>query len=270
MKSYFLTYASSEFERNARLLAASASRCGFSGVYCLGPEILAGTDFAERNKGILCEGRGGGYWLWKPYIIKKYVMKLKQDEVLFYSDAGRSSYYKFSRLPSKLLEQAIHNDKGFIPGVAIPHLGPIAKWTKRDCLQIMDADTPEIYNRTVVQATWSVWTKTEHAIEFLSKWLGYCEDPRCLTDTPNLLGKSNFQSFVDHRHDQSISSILVHKLGAPFLDFSGTLTQRALELRPTSELGTMFFKRAQNVDDLLNGTTPAILIREQLRLRSLQ
>lgn len=270
MTAHFLTFASNGFERTAAQLADSARNCGFDAVSRLGPDAIAGTDFAQRNRATLSANRGGGYWLWKPFIIRQFVDQLGSGDILLYSDAGRNTYYQFSQFPTSLLEAAGRSDRGFLAGVAIPHLGPIGKWTKRDCLQIMEADSPNIYNKAIVQTTWSVWTRTNPALDFLDKWLSYCEDSRCLTDSPNVFETGNLPNFVDHRHDQSICSILVHKLSAPFIDFSGSNVQRILELRPNSELSHMLYKRAQNVSNLLETAAPAILAREYLRLRSLR
>ena len=38
--------------------------------------------FLENNK------RGYGYWLWKPYLIKKNLDTMNEDDILFYADAG--------------------------------------------------------------------------------------------------------------------------------------------------------------------------------------
>lgn len=270
MRARFVTYASSGFEQNARLLCDSARRSGFHQAEVLGPEDIANTEFSRRNTGILSMKRGGGYWLWKPFLIRQCVKHLTDGEALLYSDAGRSAYYGFTRFPAALLRATAQSERGFITGVAIPHLGPIRKWTKRDCLRIMGADSLTMYDKPIVQATWSVWTKTLPALDFLDEWLRYSEDPRCITDAANVLGENNLPGFVDHRHDQSICSILSHQLSAPFLDFSGTLRQRLLDLRPNSELGNTFYKRAQNASDLLEGATAAILLREYLRLMRLR
>lgn len=270
MKTRFLTYGSNGFEKNAFLLSQSAAHCGFDTVECLGIEDIADTDFASRMKSILTFRRGGGFWVWKPYIIRERVQRLRDDEILLYSDAGRNGYYQFTHLPKRLLERTAQSKQGFITGVAIPHLNVLAKWTKRDCLKIMGADAPEMHEKPLVQATWSVWRNTPSAINFLDDWLRFSEDARCITDAPNTLGDENVEGFVDHRHDQSISSILTHQRDAPFLDFSGTMVQGLLRMRPTSELGQTFYKRVQNSDELLGGATPALLLREYLRLRKLR
>lgn len=267
MKTRFLTYGSNGFEKNASLLCESAVRCGFDTVECLGIDDIAGTEFAKRNAAILSLKRGGGYWVWKSHLIRERVQQLDHGEVLLYSDAGRSDYYQLTRLPKRLLEQAASSKQGFITGVAIPHLNLTAEWTKRDCLKIMNADTSDMYGKPLVQATWSIWTKTSDSLDFLDAWFHYSQDARCITDAPNTLGDENLPGFVDHRHDQSISSILTHQRAAPHLDFSGTVVQRLLKIRPTSRLGQIFYKRIQNIDDLVGGAGPAVLMREYLRLR---
>lgn len=267
MKTRLITYSTGKFEQNALALCDSAKSCGFDSVECLNPGVFANTTFAARNKAILSASRGAGYWLWKPYIIKQQVDHLSKGDVLLYSDAGRTGYYQFTTLPIRLLELVASSEMGFLTGVAIPHLGPIARWTKRDCLRIMEADVPAMHEKPIVQTTWSVWTNTHAARDFLDAWLHYCEIKSCLTDAPNELALDNLPQFVSHRHDQSICSILAHKKSAPFLDFSTSVTHSLLALRPNSELGNTFYKRAQNANDLLSGASPAILLREYFRLR---
>ena len=47
-------------------------------------------EFKEKNKHILEQPRGAGFWLWKPYIIKKTLEKIEENDLLFYSDSGIS------------------------------------------------------------------------------------------------------------------------------------------------------------------------------------
>ncbi|WP_341223651.1 hypothetical protein [Loktanella salsilacus] len=268
MKTSFLTYGANGFERNAHHLCESALRCGFDRVECAGIKTIAGTEFARRNRATLSLKRGGGYWVWKPYLIRERVNQLREGEILLYSDAGRTEYYQFMSFPACLLDRTARSKQGFLTGVSIPHLNLVGQATKRDCLKIMKADMTAIHKKPIIQSTWSVWTKTRPALNFLDEWLRFSEDTRCITDIPNTLGDDNLPGFVDHRHDQSISSILTHQLCAPYLDFSSRLVQQILNLRPNSELGQTFYKRVQNADDLLSGATPAILLREYLRLRN--
>jgi hypothetical protein len=43
---------------------------------------------------------------------------------------------------------------------------------------------------------------------FVEMWLDACTDARVLTDAPNTCGQPNLPGFVEHRHDQSVLSVL--------------------------------------------------------------
>ena len=50
--------------------------------------------FQKKNYHILKQGRGAGYWLWKPYIIYKWLTDDSMEDdnsYLIYSDAGMFS-----------------------------------------------------------------------------------------------------------------------------------------------------------------------------------
>ena len=70
--------------------------------YSFGPDDLD-KDFREKNKDILSNTRGNGYWLWKSYIINKTIIeKLNDGDYLIYTDAAmifmNTSYLLINRL----------------------------------------------------------------------------------------------------------------------------------------------------------------------------
>jgi hypothetical protein len=231
----------------------------------MSPEDIQQSAFWTENRTILESKRGAGFWLWKPYIIREALGQLGPGDVLFYCDAGRTDYYAFSRFPTELLRRVHSEPDGYVTGVSVPHFGPLGIWTKRDCLTLMNA--AEIADRPAIQATWSLWTNTAPALRFLELWLAYGTDRRCITDEPNVMGLDNLPGFIDHRHDQAISSILTYTLAAPYIDLRRTGLHALLKVRPMSKLGGLFAKRPQNVDDLLRGhLAPITVSREALRI----
>lgn len=48
--------------------------------------------FRERYHDILSQKKGGGYYLWKPYIIKQTLQQLKTDDFMIYTDSGGFYY----------------------------------------------------------------------------------------------------------------------------------------------------------------------------------
>lgn len=267
MKLHLITFATAGFVPQAEALVASALAAGFAHGAVLGPDDLAGSDFASRNREILSQKRGAGYWLWKPFLIRRALENIDSTDIVFYCDAGRTDYYQFTHFPTNLVSHLRANDSGFLLGPAVGHFGSLEDWAKRDCLLLMKADNKNLRSKPLLM-TWSLWTPSETAFRFLDEWQNYAEDPRCLTDIPNTLGRPNHLGFRDHRHDQSIMSILAHQMNAPFLDLSHTLVQKLINKRPNSELGQTFYKRPQNIEDLLGGASPLILLREHLRLRN--
>ena len=263
-KTIFLSYASKSFAPARDTLCLSALRAGFDEARGRGPESLE-SDFAYSNRDILKQARGGGYWLWKPKIILQELRGLNSDDILIYSDAGRSSYYQISELPSNLIERA--RNLGFLLGPTIGQHGPMAHWTKRDAFVLLEADYPEIYLRAPIQATWSIWTPALQSFEFLDAWLAAALDPRVLTDMENTQGLPNLPGFRDHRHDQSILSILAYKYSAPHLDYRGSFVEKLLRLRPQSGLANLFLKRIVDAERIESNETIRALYQSWCDIR---
>ena len=71
--------------------------------------------------------------------------------------------------------------------------------------------------------------------------MGYACDARIITDMPNVCGKQNYRGFIEHRHDQSIFSLLTKKYqvsqGILFEDFEFRKFSKALLCYHHSEYG---------------------------------
>jgi hypothetical protein len=75
----------------------------------------------------------------------------------------------------------------------------------------MSADEPAYYEAQMVDASFVVLMKTPHACAFAAEWFEKCQDRRLLTDEPNTCGLPDLPGFVDHRHDQSVLSLLARR-----------------------------------------------------------
>lgn len=244
-RNIFLSYASGSFVKARDELCQSALAVGFDEARARGPEHLEPA-FVEENQDILSQSRGAGYWLWKPQIILQELIKLDKGDVLVYSDAGRSSYYQFRNFPKKCI--ALTKKYGFLLGPTIGQHGPMSKWTKRDAFVLLDMDKSEIYSLPPIQATYSFWTPCKEAFDFLELWISACKDERILTDMPNTQGLPNLQDFKDHRHDQSVLSLLAYKRSAVFLNYNNSYIEKLLSFRDKSKFSNLFFKRINDID----------------------
>lgn len=260
MEAIFASYATREFTQRRDALCESALRVGFAEVRRLAPSDLDADGFASAHREILQQPRGAGYWLWKPYLIRRTLSRMKPGQVLVYCDAGRDAYYCFKRFPWAVIARMQSGGQGFLLGPAIYQHGPLTRWTKGDCLAVMAANQQALFPRPIIQATWSIWSPTPAAMSFLDQWLHYCSDARCLTDAASRIA-SDPPDFVDHRHDQSILTLLGYQLDAPYLDFRTTGVFKILRLRPQSRLSHLFLKRIDDAENLIVDGAGVALLR---------
>ncbi len=206
-----ITYGDEKYQRAKKLNCKTAKRYGADKVIAYGPEDIE-ESFKNKNALIWNKLRGGGYWIWKPYIMLKTLKNLKKEDYLIYSDAGTIYVNKVSEL-IKCMEK----EKEDIMVFSLS--SKEREWTKRDAFILLGCDEPAFTDTAQILGGYVVLKKTEFVEKFLNEWLFWLQDARAVTDQPNCLGKDNYSEFIEHRHDQSIFSLLCKKYGVePFRD----------------------------------------------------
>lgn len=157
-------------------------------------------DFINNNP------RGYGNWLWKSYLIKKELATLNTDDILVYCDAGCQIN---ANGKARLLEyiDLLHTDKNNYGLISFQLEYPEILYTKRKALDLFDG-----YNINTLQclATVIIIKKTSHSIELINKWCELCNNYSLINDDI----ETEDPSFIEHRHDQSIFSLLVNTYGS--------------------------------------------------------
>jgi hypothetical protein len=216
MKVYLATFATEGFRRAQALLNESALRHGgVDEIVAWGEREWRSHPVARECAEIATAKRGAGYWLWKPVMIAQLLERVGPDDIVIYHDSGWRDGYRFTRDVAPLADWVRGSPHGFLPGCYIAEYGPSRWWTKRDCFVYMGCDEAFYWDHPQVQATFSLWRRTEASRAFLAEWLAFAKDPRILTDAPNTAGLPNLDGFVDHRHDQSIITNLVLRHAIP-------------------------------------------------------
>ena len=200
MNKYFINYGSGGFHQSQNLGIESAKKFNF--ITKAYREIDLDLDFSQKNYNILSQLRGAGYWLWKPYIILDMLNKIENGDYLVYMDSGAN----FIGNPQLYLEMI--DEKGIL---AFSMVQKTSKWTKGDCFYLVnDDDKYKFQEKNQLQGTYIFFKKTDFAVNFVKKWLKLCENENILTDKPNIF-LQNLPDFIEHRHDQSIFSLLCYK-----------------------------------------------------------
>jgi hypothetical protein len=161
--------------------------------------------FKRTHSKILTHIRGSGYWLWKPYIIlKTLVQNMAAGEILMYQDSGAYLIQDTGPL-LKLCEHTKYGILLFYITFLEQH------YSKRDAFVLMHMDNQHVYQTFQSSASFMLFQKNCMSLQFVMEWLAYASDPRLITDMDNTLGKQNLPGFREHRHDQSILSLLSKK-----------------------------------------------------------
>lgn len=173
--------------------------------YSYGPDDIDPI-FKEKNKDILSRKRGNGYWLWKPYfILKTFKEKLIEGDYLIYTDAGVLYIDTTYKIINFLKEQNAE-----MWAIQLNNCVE-KKYTKRDAFILLGADSPFYTDTNMYMAGIQIYRKSKFTEKFLEELLYYSQDKRIITDEPNILGKQNYEEFIDNRHDQSVFSLLIKK-----------------------------------------------------------
>ena len=199
-----ISYGDESFTMSRALNLWTAKHIGRAdSTLAYGPENIDSA-FYNENIVILTQKRGGGYWLWKPYIILKALEQTNEGDYVFYTDAGMIYSHSIKILIQHMTRdrQDICLSSGFVPA---------KDWCKRDCFILMGCDNELAYEKTMVSGGYVLIKKTDRAVTFVRDWLKYAKDERISTDIPNQLGKPNIKGFKEHRHDQAILSNLCFK-----------------------------------------------------------
>ncbi|MBS0185963.1 MAG: hypothetical protein JSS34_06460 [Proteobacteria bacterium] len=191
------------FYKNQFSLTASAADKGFDIIYNYRRGHFD-PDFYRRNKHILTQPRGSGYWLWKPYFILKTMEASPENALIFYVDSG--IILKKSLTP--LLKKFENPDCTMIlMGHGKPV--PLRQHLKKEAYAAFKEElTPEILGHQNIWAFFVAVRNTPENRAFIKKWLNVCENADALTDMP--FDKTiQAPGFSGHGHDQSLLSVLV-------------------------------------------------------------
>jgi hypothetical protein len=214
VKYHFITFATPDHMSFAEANVKSALEVGGFDTAKIYTMDDIDDSFKEKNSHILNLPRGSGYWIWKPYIIFKKLLEIEEGDILCYND---STYLWLKNI--KQFETDLLSNKNIGVYKNKPNGGThIEKeWAKFDSIALMNIKHENNFRNNVINTN-QVWAgfillrKTFNPIRFVGEWLTYIQDYRIVTDSPSIFGPEN-SSFREHRHDQSILSLLCKKWG---------------------------------------------------------
>ncbi|MEI8339728.1 MAG: hypothetical protein WCF94_03625 [bacterium] len=177
-------------------------------------DLVSFTDFWNRHKDFINNNpRGYGYWLWKPFLVLKNLEKLSDGDILIYADAGCELNIKGKEKLKKLLLP----DKDFVVKANRANSNSNS-YTKMDAIKYFDIDfNSNVLKQGQMEGSVLIIKKSVAVLKLFEEFYDICSNNYCLIDDSASIVQ-NHKGFVEHRHDQSVFTLLMIKKG--WLDYS--------------------------------------------------
>lgn len=203
MKHYFITYGDAKFEQSKQRISQEAQRLGFfDGVIPFSPENLP----AEiKESPLMSVRRGGGLWLWKPYIILATLREMQDGDLLVYADAGctlqQSKRWRWIVRKLKHYDMIVHR---------LSHR--TYRWTRREIIDLFPDNPRHWTYKYQYHATTFALKKTSFTVQLIEEWLDIMlHHPEAIMDVTESERPSQHPYFIENRHDQAVFSALVYR-----------------------------------------------------------
>jgi hypothetical protein len=191
------------------LLTEAVQSCYFNSV-----DVFTQPDLPPSNVEFAARApRGYGYWTWKPLVMRQMMNRYPDGDILMYADAGCSictdpaARKQFKQWILDVREHPTHR-------LAFQMNWPEETWTKGELFAFMDCDSDVYRTSGQHSASIQVYMNTPENRAFMDEYVRIttADNFHYVSDEPSRT--ANAPSFRDHRHDQSIVSLLFKKHGA--------------------------------------------------------
>ena len=158
-------------------------------------------NFIESNP------RGYGFYSWKSYVVRRTLKDMNDDDILVYIDAGCTiNTYAKKRLEEyvDMVTKSKHGIISFQMDLSSQ------KYTKNELFEYMNSSAEDQKKNQFVAGI-LILRKNENTRRIVDEWYRVSHIPEMINDERRFI---QHPDFIDHRHDQSILSILFHKYGS--------------------------------------------------------
>jgi len=228
--THFITYGNEKFAQAKKRILKEAEEFGeFKTIKAYGPEDL-NNEIKVKFKKILNISRGGGFWMWKPYIFKDMITKMNEGEYLVYMDAGSTINPLGKKRFFEYLDLLENSNYGVLSFQMTGNNGPghyheERLWTSKEIFRVLNIDIdsePAISGQ--IMATVYVMKKNQHLVDFIDNYIEIFEaNPLLITDYYCRI--SQRRGFLDSdlrwiggHQEQGLSSVLRKKMGSVVID----------------------------------------------------
>lgn len=193
-KRYFISYGDRNYQTSLNRIGQEAEALGYFDIIRLYSDQMLPEPFRQYT---LQYPRGGGYWMWKPWVISQTLRDAKEGDLIVYADAGCTllphadwEYY---------FNQATQKEAVFFMAE-----GKNKKWCKQEVFHFFTPKNQLWKQACQIQATFMIVRKCRHN-DVIERWCQLAmQHPELFVDVPEDKRKNEAVGFREHRHDQSV------------------------------------------------------------------
>lgn len=224
MANIFISYGDEKFKKSLKLIKKEAKVIGiFDKIIIYTHKDLPA--FIKSSPLFLFK-KGGGYWLWKPYIVYKTLNHCNENDIVYYADAGCTLNANSKEWESLQKHINLHNAIFFQYRSDVQYEGwanyckreennspQIVHWMKSSTIdyfkEYFDCEDFLQYNKIWGGAF--IIKKNAQALCFIEQWLKISIfHPELICDPFGKELSHIPESFNEHRHDQAVLTPLLY------------------------------------------------------------
>lgn len=146
--------------------------------------------------------RGGGYWLWKPWVVLQALSRAKEDDIIVYSDCGNTVYPDIKGW-HKFFKYLNNNNAVFFYNG-----GRMYKWARKTIFDYF----PQI-KKNNYQIISNFFLIKKSAEKVIYMWYDIMKNhPELVMDVDRINMEHENKGFIEHRHDQAVLSAIAYSM----------------------------------------------------------
>jgi len=214
---FFLTYGDDRFkESRERIIKEAINMKIFSKCILETREIEKEKEFKNALKNIQFKKafetiKGGGCYIWKPYIIYKHLLNtLSENDILVYADAGSTLMSKNRKnFYSSFI--FLQDEKGVLVS-RNNHLE--SEYCKGDVFKYFNVENdPVFFNTKKFQCSTHFIKKCKHSLKMYEKWWDIAKERPDLFNNDIISIFPNYPNFIRHVWDTGTWSLICKTMG---------------------------------------------------------
>jgi CRISPR/Cas system-associated protein endoribonuclease Cas2 len=212
MQIYFITFGSTHnYSESLNRIRQEAENLGVFDKIIIYTEKDFDKDYLEKHGDFIKNNKTGyGYWIWKSYFTKKTFEIMDLNDILIYADCG--CHLVNNDIAKNRLQTYITLCNRMNSGnIAFQMCFPEKQYTKMDVFVKLNEVNDKMMESGQLVGGIFVMRKCINTINLINKYYELCEEYKLIDNTESNI--QNDTSFIAHRNDQSVFSILRKQMG---------------------------------------------------------